>query len=323
MEAKNIDRFARGLDWNLLRTFVVVAQEKSLTRAAERLALQQPAISMALKRLEEALDAKLIDRSPGRFELTPSGEQVLAHANLIYGVISKISDLNESESDALNGHISVFSVSQVIDARWDDFLRRFFSLHPKVTISVTVGTTQEVLSAVERGAATLGIVDGVIPETFQRRLMLREEHAMFCGRGHELYGQSDLELEQLRGYAFVGFVSDTLGGEHMSSVTALRALSAIGQFVRGGSAHVHEVKRMIESNVGFGLLPVQQVEQALLHGSLWRLPPYDNPPLLDVYLVNNPQAKMNPTECALLAEVDRVWGLENDVSLDKGQTGHG
>ena len=312
MDAKSIDDFARGLDWNLLRTFVVVAQEKSITRAAERLALQQPAVSMALKRLESTLEAKLIDRSPGRFELTSAGEQVLAHANLIYGVIGKIPELNASDTDDLNGHVAVFAVSQVIDQRWDLFLQHFFAAHPKVTISVTVGTTQEVLDAVERGTATMGIVDGVIPPQYQRRLMQREEHAVFCGRGHPLYGRSDLELEQLRGHAFVGFVSDQLGGEHMNSATALRALSSIGQFVRGGSAHVHEVKRLIESNVGFGILPIKHVEQELLAGSLWRLPPYENAPLLDVYLVSNSAAQLSATESAMLAEVDRVWAPDGE-----------
>jgi len=50
------------LDWNLLRTFRVIGQELSISRAAARLHLTQPAISQALKRLEEQLDCQLIAR---------------------------------------------------------------------------------------------------------------------------------------------------------------------------------------------------------------------------------------------------------------------
>ncbi|WP_163360877.1 LysR family transcriptional regulator, partial [Escherichia coli] len=47
------ERWTNGLDWNLLRTFLIIAEERSITRAAERLLLQQPSVSTALKRLED------------------------------------------------------------------------------------------------------------------------------------------------------------------------------------------------------------------------------------------------------------------------------
>ena len=72
-----LERFAHNLDWNLLRTVVVVVEEGSITRAAGRLLLQQPAVSMALKRLEQTVGHRLIDRRSGRFELTDAGERLV------------------------------------------------------------------------------------------------------------------------------------------------------------------------------------------------------------------------------------------------------
>jgi len=68
------------MDLNQLRTFVTVAEEKHLTRAAERLFTSQPAISAQLKALEESLDVKLFDRTPKGMVLTPFGRQLLSHA---------------------------------------------------------------------------------------------------------------------------------------------------------------------------------------------------------------------------------------------------
>ena len=50
-----MDQFARNLDWNLLHTFMVIVQEQGIVTAAERLHVTQPAVSSALKRLEETL----------------------------------------------------------------------------------------------------------------------------------------------------------------------------------------------------------------------------------------------------------------------------
>lgn len=61
------DRIARELDWNLLRTFVVLAESRSVTDAAQRLSLKQPSVSTALKKLEDRLGRRLIDRSPGHY----------------------------------------------------------------------------------------------------------------------------------------------------------------------------------------------------------------------------------------------------------------
>ena len=54
--------FAFRLDWNLLRTFLVIAEEQGITRAANRLLRGQPAVSLALQRLENELDCRLVER---------------------------------------------------------------------------------------------------------------------------------------------------------------------------------------------------------------------------------------------------------------------
>jgi len=72
--------YARDLDLNLLRAFVVVAEERSVTAAATRLYLTQPAISAALKRLTSAVGAPLFARQGRGLALTKRGEQLLAVA---------------------------------------------------------------------------------------------------------------------------------------------------------------------------------------------------------------------------------------------------
>ena len=66
-----------NLDVDLLRTFVTIAQVGNFTRAAERLLRQQSTISLQIKRLEDALGQRLLDRTPRSVCLTPEGEAAI------------------------------------------------------------------------------------------------------------------------------------------------------------------------------------------------------------------------------------------------------
>jgi len=70
----------RVLDLAALRSLVAVAEQGGVTRAASMLNLTQSAVSMQMKRLEDALDVRLLDRQPRSVSLTPEGEQLLAYA---------------------------------------------------------------------------------------------------------------------------------------------------------------------------------------------------------------------------------------------------
>lgn len=70
----------RNLDITILRSFVTVVESGGVTRASGLLNLTQSAVSMQIKRLEELLDAQLLDRSNRQISLTPEGEQVLGYA---------------------------------------------------------------------------------------------------------------------------------------------------------------------------------------------------------------------------------------------------
>src|SRR5258708_35620639 len=68
------------MEFSQLETFAIVASERSFSRAAERLFRTQPAISIALRKLEEEIGAPLFDRSKKQPELTAAGEEFLSYA---------------------------------------------------------------------------------------------------------------------------------------------------------------------------------------------------------------------------------------------------
>ncbi|MGQ3214069.1 LysR family transcriptional regulator [Shinella sp.] len=312
MPINRLERFAHNLDWNLLRTFVVVVEEGSITRAANRLLLQQPAVSMALKRLEQSVDHRLIDRSPGRFELTEAGERLHALCHDIFSAIVRLPEAMEPSGGDIAGHITLHSVSHALNPAWDRAIADFFRLHPRVTVGVTVETTTDVIRSVERGVATLGLSDGIIPEGLDRVPFCYERYALYCGRGHRLFGVLDARPQDLRGEPYVSFLADVLGGPHMGPVTAVRAVGSFGQQVRALAFNVEEVLRLVVANAGIGMLPVHLTGAALTAGELWQLPPYEDLPIAETFRITNPGSALNPAERAFLAHMADVpawrWG---------------
>ena len=310
---RHLERFAHNLDWNLLRTFVIVVEEGSITAAANRLLLQQPAVSMALKRLEQTLGQKLIDRRPGRFELTEAGAKLHRQCRDIFAAVVRLPETLETAGEDITGHVSIHTVSHAHNAAWDRKLQSFFDRHPKATISITVETTTDVLSAVERGVATLGLCDGNIPEALEKTFHIREQYALYCGRGHRLFGVRDAALNDLRGEPYIAFTADVLGGQHMNAVTAVRAVGSFGQKVRAVSSNVEEVIRLITANIGIGMMPDHLAAAGLAAGELWQLPPYDRLPTTDVFRITNPNAILNPAEAAFVAHVADTEALDHSL----------
>lgn len=298
-----MDQFARNLDWNLLYTFMVIVQEEGIVTAAQRLYVTQPAVSSALKRLEEAVGVRLIDRGSGKLTMTPAGEALYPEACRLYAAISRLPVTFKKVPQSVSGKISISTISQVISSDFDIALSNFFRNHPKVELSISVKAVVEITREVELGQITLGICGGVIPDILTKQWLLKEEFGLFCGKSHSLFGKSNLTFDDLREEPFVTFTADILGGSHMSDVTALRAKASIGQFVRGRSCNVSEVRRMIEIGLGIGLLPIHLASPYEQSGNLWRLPPYDEVPSDDIYLIYNPATNFSLAERIFLGQL--------------------
>lgn len=286
----------RNFDWNLLHTFMIIVQEGSITRAAQRLLLRQPTVSNALKRLEEQLGKRLIDRGPGRFEPTEYGTVLYRECQEICGSIGRLGQLMEDGGTELTGHLGVHMASHVVFPPLDETLAEFHARHPLVTLDIEVATSSQVIQAVLAKEATFGVclVNQPRPR-LDYRLLFREHFGFFCGPGHRLFGRKGLTLEDLRGETFVSFKTDRLT-DALRPVAMLRAQLQMNGRIVGISSNLEEVRRMIVAGLGIGPMPIHVVEREVRDGLLWRLPPFEAPPAIDIFLVTNPRATLSRAE---------------------------
>jgi DNA-binding transcriptional LysR family regulator len=304
------ERLARELDWNLLRTFLVLAEAGSVTGAAERLGLQQPSVSSALKRLEDRLGKRLIDRAPGRFELTEAGRLLRDEAVDINGSILRIGTILREVGEEVRGLVRIAIASYVVCPFLDETLGAFHRAHPGATYSIAVSASRTAVEDVlaRRVSFAICLLREHNPKLETRR-MFREFFGLFCGPSHPLFGREGLTLADLAGQPSVSFVTDQMT-DALRPVTLMRATLGLNDRVVGTSANLEEVRRMIIAGLGIGPLPIHVVREDVERGRLWRLPPYEDPPPIDVHLVWNPRARTNRAETylrdALIAQIEAI-----------------
>ncbi|QNQ96287.1 LysR family transcriptional regulator [Pseudomonas oryzihabitans] len=288
------------LDWNLLRTYLVIVQEGSVSRAAARLHLTQPAVSQALKRLEEQLDCGLIIRRGPRFALTEAGEEVARIASDLYGNVSRLGAALERSTETVVGKVRMLTISRIQSRCYDDFLADFHRRFPRVELEIDVMRSSDIISSLLQKTATLGLALCRIPQPkLEQRVLLQQRYAFFCGRRHPLFGRSDLSLADLQGENFVSFTSDQIGGS-LSPLTIFRDQQGFTGRIVASSPSLEEIRRLVGAGYGIGCLPQHVVADDVAAGELWRLPPGEGVADVDVHLLWHREQRMTQAETALL-----------------------
>jgi DNA-binding transcriptional LysR family regulator len=294
-------RFPWQLDWNLLRTFMVVVEQRGISRAADFLGLKQPTISSALKRLEQVAGQQLIVRKPNEFKVTRAGQALYSECASIFGTISQMPSLLGATADEIRGHISVAIASHVISEHFDEVLHRFATRHPKVTFTFTVAESDEIVARVRQNRTSFGIcLMSKIPADLKAAILYREYFGLFCGPRHRLFGHDEIRLEELEGEPSVSFQTEADAGP-LEPVARLRTRARIATGWRGVSSNLHEIRRMIVTGIGIGALPLHVAQRDVDLGRLRQLPPYDDLPLVNIYLLTNPARRLSDAEAMLLS----------------------
>ncbi|MBT8410635.1 MAG: LysR family transcriptional regulator [Octadecabacter sp.] len=294
-------RFPWNLDWNLLRTFMVVVEQRSISKAANFLGRKQPTVSAALKRLEYSTGKQLVIRKSNEFSITRPGQILYAECVKIFGTISQLPSLLDIDETELRGHISIAIASSVVSEHFDDILSDFKKLHAHVTYSFSVNESDDVATMISQNRASLGIcLLSKTPENLDSLVMYREYFGLYCGARHSLFDAAQILPDDLRGEPFVAFQTED-EGKPLAAISRLREKLGLADHWSGVSSSLNEIRRMIMANIGIGALPLHVARRDVAEGRLRQLPPYDDLPQVDIFLLSNPSRSQSEAEAAFLA----------------------
>lgn len=236
-----------------LRLFIFVAELKSLTRAAERMHLSLAAASNRVKELESRFGMRLLYRENKGVMLSPAGETLLAHAQQFMQQLERLKSDMQQYNNGIKGHIRIFANTTAVTEFMPQVLGTFLTAHPQVNVALEERLNHDILRGVQEGTADIGVAAGPVQGQGVEIINFSTDRLVLAtSLDHPLAKAGTVSFAETLEYPHIGLhegstlqhflnrvVSDT--GEHLNLRIQVRGFDAMC--------------RMVESNVGIGILP--------------------------------------------------------------------
>ncbi|WP_294704761.1 LysR family transcriptional regulator [uncultured Fusobacterium sp.] len=147
------------MDLHYLKIFYEVAKEKSFTKAASKLYINQSAVSIQVKKFEEILNAKLFDRSSKKIKLTYTGEALYKMAEDIFDKVKRAEKEISRIIDLDRAKIAIGSTSVIGEPLIPRLMKGFSKAHEEIEYEITIGDKNWLLKLLKEGDLDILIID--------------------------------------------------------------------------------------------------------------------------------------------------------------------
>lgn len=250
---------------SVLRVFLTIANERSFSRAAEKLGRTQPAVSLALQRLEADLGEKLLDRSAKDLMLTDAGRTVLDYAHRFQNLEAELQNALAELRDYSAGKL-VIGANESTTLYLLRHIERYRRLYPRVKIQVRRSLSSKIPDDIVDGNLELGVISfQPRDERLQAVEIYQDSLACIASPRHRLAGRKEVPISALGEETFIAHNVLSPYREYV-----LRAFHERGVRLNMDveMPTVETIRWMVEDNLGVAFLPRMCVEQELADGRL-------------------------------------------------------
>ncbi len=243
-----------------LKVFLTVATERSFSRAGEKLLRTQPAISIAIQRLESDLKEKLIDRSGRELLLTDAGRVVLEYARRFQHLEADLENSLRELKDNYAGRLSI-GANESMSLYLIELIERYRRIFPKVKIQVRRSESSKIPSQLLDGELELGVIsyepadDHLLSEviyTDRLTLIVSPQHR-FSNRPEVSITELDMET----------FIAHNVLSPYREAVLREFQRYKVPINMDVEMPTVETIRRLVQDNEGVAFLPRMCVEQEL------------------------------------------------------------
>lgn len=236
----------------VLTTFLAVAENTSFRKAADRLHVSLPAVSMQVKQLEEQLGVPLLQRTTRKVELTREGEQLVISLRRAMAELDGALMGIRQAANALQGHLVFACVPTVAGTRLPALLVDFARRHPGISVGVRELAQPDLLEAVRRREVDFGI--GPVPDRtgdLHCEPLFTEPIVALMKASHPAAGKAGVSLHELSKGSVLRLGASGFR-KQLASVLEQEGLAPDLQYE---FTHVSTMVAMVEAGLGVGILP--------------------------------------------------------------------
>jgi DNA-binding transcriptional LysR family regulator len=253
------------MDAALLETFVAVVEEGSFSGAGRKLLRTQPAVSLALKRLERELGEKLIDRSSKNLVLTDAGRMVFEFAQRFDGLDRELTNAIRELRDKRAGNLTVganestalYLLSHVVGYRRQ---------YPRVKVEIRRSLSSRIPQAVLQGSLEMGAVSYDPADPQLETLEIYSDALTFVtSPEHRLAGRSKVSISEL---GMETFIAHNVISPYRARVIEAFRRHQVPLNMDVQMPTIETIRAMVRLNLGVAFLPRMCVEQDISVGAL-------------------------------------------------------
>lgn len=236
-----------------LEYFLMVSKVNSFTRAAERLYVSQPAVTNAIRSLEEELGIQLFDRSQKQALLTTEGQVFFNHVeNVMHGVSKTISEINELKN--LNTGILKLGITPLAGiAPIPQLLAKFRKTYPNIQISFIEENVSVIQKSLIEDKVDLGIIiNGEDNNFIETSILGKQELVVCCSQNHRFSNLTSIDLSELVEEPLILLSQGCLLRKLI--ITEFERLNTLPQ-ITFESNHIQTIKSLVACDIGLSVIP--------------------------------------------------------------------
>lgn len=242
---------------NELRYIVAVAQERNFRRAAERSFVSQPALSLAIQKLEEELGVQLFERSKTEVTITPVGVQIVEQAQRALEEVGKIKTLARQGKDQLLGPLRVGIIYTIAPYLLPDLIPVLHKRAPQMPIEVEENLTENLDALLRNGRLDVAIIALPFEVPGVTTLPLYDEpFSVVVPKTHAWARRSAIRTDELSTEKVL-----LLSSGHCFSNQVVEACPELqrrgGEMLQGNS--LETIRNMVASGLGLTVLPCSAI----------------------------------------------------------------
>jgi DNA-binding transcriptional LysR family regulator len=257
------------MDIRQLRAFTAIAETGTFTAAAERVHVTQAAISMQIRQLERETGVRLFVRAPRRVLLTEGGEKLLERARVI--LREHDAALNElaALTGADKGRLRIGSASAMVSGDpLPQILRKLKAAHAAVETSVISGTSEDLVQRLMNGEIDAAFVSLPVEARGVQTELLNEDYLVaIASPRHKLAKQKVVSAYALSSEKLI---LGERGGNTRRLIDQFFAQAGVTPNVAMELSRLAAIKRMVEEDMGVGIVPLQSVQEEVAKGTVVR-----------------------------------------------------
>jgi DNA-binding transcriptional LysR family regulator len=239
-----------------LNQFVAVAEALSFRRAAERLHMAQPPLSVAIRKLEDELGAELFERRGRTIRLTEAGHEALRTARKCLADAAEIRTAARSAAQGDVGRLRMGFVGSATYSLLPKLLPAFRKRYPRIELELRESTNQEMLELIEAERLDAGLVR--VPTTagdaLQLEVIERDVFHAVMPKRHPLAAARSVTLRALAEGPLIGYAHTKVPGLHAVAMFAFQHAALSPRAVQEAT-QVQTVLCLVESGLGVALVP--------------------------------------------------------------------